>query len=77
MHEHAPPDCAAADETAATEQPQAIDAEELARQTAELLPERNVMSLIAPGATSATPAAALLPDDAMQWHGPPDEPHIL
>jgi len=77
MHEHAHPGSAGPDETAATEQPEAVTPAELAAQSVELLPQRNVMSLIAPGSTSATPAAALLPDEAMQWHGPPDEPHIM
>lgn len=43
----------------------------------ELLPDREAMSLIAPGSTTGTPAAAMLPDESMQWHGRPDEPHIM
>jgi hypothetical protein len=36
-----------------------------------------MMALIASGASGGTPAAAMLPDQAMEWHGPPDEPHIM
>ena len=77
MHEDASPDPMAAEKTAVGEQPEAVTPAELACHSAELLPQRNVMSLIAPGATSTTPAAALLPDEAMQSHGPPDEPRIV
>lgn len=57
--------------------PEALTPEELENQKAELLPERKAMALIAPGATTGTPAAALLPDEALEWHGPPGEPHIM
>jgi hypothetical protein len=63
--------------SAEDEPPDVLSAEELEGQSGEVLPERNMMSLIAPGSTTGTPAAALLPDEAMQWHGPPDEPHIM
>jgi hypothetical protein len=64
MREDQRPDAAAAHDERA-----ALAPAELERQTAELLPERNVMSLIAPGSTSGTSAAALLPVDGM-----PDDP---
>jgi hypothetical protein len=51
--------------------------EELEAQEGESLPDRTMMSLIEPGVTGETPAAALLPDEASQWHGPPGEPHIM
>lgn len=53
-----------------------LDDAELA-QDAELLPDREAMSLIAPGATSSTAAAAMLPDEPMEWHGPPDQMHTM
>lgn len=54
----------------------ALDEAEL-NQDAELLPDRQAMSLIAPGATSSTAAAAMLPDEPMEWHGPPDQLHTM
>ena len=72
-----PPDHEAVDETPSRAELPAIARDELERQTAELLPERNAMSLIAPGSAGGTAAAALLPDEPMTWHGPPDEMHIM
>lgn len=46
-------------------------------QDGELLPDREAMSLIAPGSTTGTPAAAMLPDESMEWHGPPDQLHTM
>lgn len=51
--------------------------EELEGQSAELLPDRTAMSLIDPGATAGTPATEMLPIEAQQWHGNPDDPHIM
>lgn len=77
MSQDQSPDAIGADETATNEPAEALAPEELSRLAGEALPQRHVMSLIAPGSTTGTPAAALLPDEAMQWHGPPDEPHIM
>lgn len=77
MSDHQFTDAAAHDKATAGQQPEALTQDELERQIPELLPDRKAMSLIAPGATTGTPAAALLPDEAMQWHGPPGEPHIM
>jgi precorrin-6B methylase 2 len=54
-----------------------VTQEELDAQSPEALPQRDMMSLIDPGATTGTPAAELLPAEATQWHGPPHEPHIM
>jgi hypothetical protein len=54
-----------------------LSPEELDAESGELLPAREAMSLIDPGATAGTPAAEMLPLEAQQWHGNPDDPHIM
>ncbi len=77
MSNDLPPDPEAVVATPSRAELPAIAPDELASQTAELLPARNAMSLIAPGSTGGTPAAALIPDEPMIWHGPPGEMHTM
>ena len=51
--------------------------DELAAQAGEVLPPREQMSLVAPGSAGLTAAAGALPVEAQQWHGDPDDPHVL
>lgn len=43
----------------------------------ELMPDREAMSFLLPGATLETPAADILPVEAQTWHGSPDQLHIM
>lgn len=54
-----------------------LSPEDLAGQAGTALPPREQMSLITPGAVDGTPAMETLPDEAMTWHGNPDDPHIM
>lgn len=54
-----------------------LSSDELSAQHGDQLPDREAMSLIMPGATADTAAADLVPTEAQQWHGDPDEPHIM
>jgi hypothetical protein len=54
-----------------------LSADDLADQAGTALPPREQMSLITPGAVDGTPAMETLPDEAMTWHGNPDDPHIM
>lgn len=50
-----------------------LTAEELDRENAQALPQREQMSLVAPGSVAGTPAAAVLPIAALEPHGDPNE----
>ncbi len=65
-----------APEEAPVERDQLTD-EAAAEVDGELLPPREAMSLIMPGATADTAAADSMPIEAQQWHGNPDDPHIM
>lgn len=54
-----------------------LSEEALADQDATLLPAREALSLIMPGATADVAAADFVPVEAQQWHGNPNEPHIM
>jgi len=54
-----------------------LSEEDLADEAASLLPQREAMSLIMPGAAADTVAAEHVPAEAQQWHGNPNEPHVM
>lgn len=60
-----------------TDSAHGLDPDELDRHAGQVLPQREQMSLVAPGSASLTPAAEALPTEAQQWHGNPDDVHIL
>lgn len=54
-----------------------LSKEALTDQDATLLPAREALSLIMPGSTADVAAADFVPVEAQQWHGNPDDPHIM
>jgi hypothetical protein len=70
-------DSLSVDDLSAELEHQRLSEDELGNEAGSLLPDREAMSLIMPGATADTAAADLVPTEAQQWHGNPNEPHIM